>query len=126
MKTQSAKAKGRTLQKLVRDSLLKIFPSLTPDDIRSTGMGQSGLDIQLSTAAQKLIPWAIECKSRAKIAVYEFFKQAETNSTDSLKPLLIIKQNRSEPLVVLTLKDFICVLKKQWKQTEEQLHSKGN
>jgi len=101
-----------SLQKSVKESLLEAIPELHPDDIRSVPGGVSGMDLWLSPAAQKLIPWAIECKSRAKIAVYEFFKQAQSNSTDTLKPLLVIKQNRSEPLVVMTLKDFIWKLNK--------------
>ena len=50
MKTSSAKAKGRRLQQKVRDLLLETFTELEPDDIRSTSMGVSGEDLQLSPA----------------------------------------------------------------------------
>ena len=60
MKTRSAKNKGKRLQNSVRDILLETFTQLEEDDIKSTTMGESGEDIQLSPAARKLIPYAIE------------------------------------------------------------------
>ena len=71
MKTSSAKAKGRRLQQKVRDLLLETFTELEPDDIRSTSMGVSGEDLQLSPAARKLIPFAIECKNQEKLNVWD-------------------------------------------------------
>ena len=82
MKTSSAKAKGRRLQQKVRDLLLETFTELEPDDIRSTSMGVSGEDLQLSPAARKLIPFAIECKNQEKLNVWDSLKQAEENSGD--------------------------------------------
>ena len=71
--TRNAKAKGRLGQQEVRDKLLETFPDLEPDDIKSTIMGDSGEDIQLSPAARKIIPLTIRlygtgfksCKRRA-------------------------------------------------------------
>ena len=51
--TRNAKAKGRLGQQEVRDKLLETFPDLEPDDIKSTVMGDSGEDIQLSPAFQE-------------------------------------------------------------------------
>ena len=62
MKAQSAKAKGRKLQQVVRDGVLKRFPSLEPDDVRSTSMGAGGEDVQLSPVARRLFPYQVECK----------------------------------------------------------------
>ena len=62
--TRNAKAKGRLGQQEVRDKLLETFPDLEPDDIKSTVMGDSGEDIQLSPAARKIIPLTIEVKRR--------------------------------------------------------------
>ena len=67
MKTRSAKNKGKRLQNSVRDILLETFTQLEEDDIKSTTMGESGEDIQLSPAARKLIPYAIECKNQEKM-----------------------------------------------------------
>ena len=48
MKSRSAKNKGKRLQNNFRDLLLEAFQELEPDDIKSTTMGESGEDIQLS------------------------------------------------------------------------------
>ena len=106
MKTSSAKAKGRRLQQKVRDLLLETFTELEPDDIRSTSMGVSGEDLQLSPAARKLIPFAIECKNQEKLNVWDSLKQAEENSGD-YSPVLIFKRNRSKTYAVVNIDKFI-------------------
>lgn len=106
MKPSSSKAKGRKLQQWVRDLLLDIFPVLEKDDIKSTGMGQSGEDVQLSPAARKLIPFSIECKNRTTISVYAWYKQSKTNTPVGSEPVLVIKQNRDKPLVVVDAEYF--------------------
>ena len=98
IKPQSAKQKGRLFQQCVRDLLLKYAPQLHPDDVRSTSMGNSGEDIQLSPAARNVYPFQIECKSRNKMAVYADYKQAESHG--KYQPIVVIKQNHSKPLVV--------------------------
>lgn len=99
MKPQSAKAKGRNLQKWVRDKILAKFPHLEPDDVRSTSMGAGGEDVQLSPAARELMPYTIECKNMAKIAVYNYYEQAKQHGKG--EPLVVIKQNNSKPLVIV-------------------------
>lgn len=109
--TQSAKAKGRRLQQSVRDSVLSTFPSLEPDDVRSTSMGAGGEDVQLSPAARKLFPYSVECKNLAKIAVFNYYEQSQTNAGD-YEPLVVIKQNRSKPLAVVDFEHFMELIKK--------------
>jgi hypothetical protein len=110
IKTSSAKAKGRNLQKKVRDAILAQYPDLTEDDVRSCPMGSNGEDIQLSTAAKAAFPYSVECKARAKIAlVYDALDQARTQN--DLTPVAVIKADRKEPLVVLTLDAFMDLLK---------------
>lgn len=101
MKTATGKAKGRRLQQYVRDKLLELHPSLEPDDIKSTAMGQGGEDVQLSPAARRLIPLTIECKSRQAISVYPWYEQAMANNPKDYVPVLVIKQDRKKPLVVV-------------------------
>ena len=62
--SRAGKAKGRTGQQEVRNKLLETFPEFEPDDIKSTTMGDSGEDIQLSPAARKAMPITIEVKRR--------------------------------------------------------------
>jgi len=107
---QSAKAKGRRLQQDVRDRILSAYPTLEPDDVRSTSMGEGGEDIQLSPAARKLFPYTVECKNLAKIAVYNYYVQA-TGHND-FEPLVVIKQDRSKPLAVVDLEHFMELVKK--------------
>ena len=111
MRTSSAKAKGRKLQQIVRDGILELHPELTRDDVRSTSMGATGVDVQLSAAAKRLFPWSVECKSRSSMAVYDLYLQARENTEEATKPLLVVKQNHSEPLAILSLEDFLCLLK---------------
>ena len=110
MKPQSAKAKGRNLQKWVRDLLLENFPSLEPDDVRSTSMGCGGEDLQLSPAARKLFSFSIECKNVERLNVYDAYDQASANSGD-YEPLLIMKKNRKKPLVVMDAEHFVELIK---------------
>ena len=79
MKPSSAKAKGRDLQKWVRDQILRIYPSLHEDDVRATSMGAGGEDVTLSRAARQRFPYQIECKSVARVSVYKWLEQARAH-----------------------------------------------
>lgn len=107
MKTASSKAKGRLLQQKVRDKILEAFPTLEPDDVKSTSMGAGGEDVQLSPAARKLFPYSVEAKSRASIALYTWYLQAKHNAPRDTEAILVIKQNHSKPLVVVDLDHFM-------------------
>lgn len=107
----SGKAKGRRLQQLVRDKILKTYPSLEPDDCKSTAMGQNGEDVQLSPAARRLFPYSIECKSRKTLSLYDWYEQARNNSNKS-EPLLIVKKDYSKPLVVIDMEHFFNLMEK--------------
>lgn len=107
MKPASAKAKGRNLQQRVRDSILVKYPDLEPGDVRSTGMGQSGNDIQLSPAAQKKFPFGIECKNIASFSGYKFLKQAEDGKDKDMIPIAVVKANHKQPMVLMYLDDFM-------------------
>ena len=108
---RSRKSKGAKFQNEVREALLEKFEGqLEPDDIKTAVMGESGEDIKLSPAAQKLFHFAVECKRTEKISLRQWWRQARQNSNEKLKPLVITKQNREEPLVVLSLEDFLELL----------------
>lgn len=105
MKPRSSKNKGRLLQNAVRDKLLETFPKLQPDDVRSTGMGQTGEDIQLSPAAREVFPYQVECKSKAASQIHTYYEQAKTHGTH--EPLVIVKKNRSITLAIVSLDHFL-------------------
>ena len=102
--TQSAKAKGRNLQKLVRDKLIALLTrrGVVEDDVKSTSMGAGGEDVQLSPAARKYMPVSIECKRYAKFAIYKPYEQAE-KASGSYEPLLVIQGDRKKPLAIVSL-----------------------
>lgn len=110
MKPQSAKAKGRKLQQLVRDIILAKFPELNKDDVRSTSMGAPGEDIQLSQAARRLLPIQIECKNKAKMAVHTLYEEAKDHGEHI--PVLIVKEDYGIPLAVVDAEWFFNMLRK--------------
>lgn len=75
-------------------------------------MGAGGEDVLLSPAARKLFPYSVECKNLSKIAVYNYYTQAETNS-GKYEPLVVIKQNRSKPLAVIDLDHFMELVRRK-------------
>lgn len=110
MRPSSCKAKGRIFQQKIRDDLRAIGAKhgLEDDDVVSTGMGQSGVDIQLSPQARRLFNLAIECKSVEALSVVKVFCDHYKRYKDqpSLK-LLAHKRNRTEPMVTLLWSDFL-------------------
>ena len=108
---RSRKSKGSAFQGYIRDLLLEKYEGkLEKDDIKSAIMGESGMDLHLSPAAQKLFPFAVEAKRTEKMSVPAWWEQAKANATDKLKPIIITKQNRKEPLVIMSLEDFLSLL----------------
>lgn len=110
MKPQSAKAKGRNLQKLVREKILENFPQLRPDDVVSRSMGAGGEDIMLSPLARDILGVSFECKNVEKINVWDAYAQAEYNAKEYY-PVLVIKKNHKEPLAVIDLDYFLDLIK---------------
>lgn len=122
MKPSSAKNKGRLLQKLVVQKLRDTF-NLSEHDCKSTPMGTQGEDVWLSTNALELFRYGIECKNRARIAVYTDYEQAIRHCEGKDKePLLVIKQNRSDPLALVSLNHFIALAEKAklWEAHQKQ------
>lgn len=87
------------------------YPELEPDDVRSTGMGQCGNDLQLSPAAKAKFPYAVECKNLASFAGYKYLEQAESgNDKPGITPIAVVKANRKRPIVLMYLDDFMELL----------------
>ena len=105
MKTQSAKAKGRNLQKWVVQKLIKTF-DIHPEDIKSCSMGAGGEDVVMARAAREKFPFSVECKNVEKLNVWDAYEQAKANCND-YEPIVIMKKNHKKPLVVLDAEHFI-------------------
>ena len=118
--TKQAKQKGRMGQQEIRDRLLETFPEFEPDDIRSTIMGDSGADIQLSPAARKRIPLSIEVKRRKGElkTVYGFIEQAARHSAE--EPVVFFRSDRN-PWVVMIGIDHYMELLRSWKVVDKNM-----
>lgn len=108
MKTKSCKAKGRALQKHVAEALREAFPQFAVSDIKPSLVGESGIDIKLSSAARQRIPFGIECKNRENLQLWKAIDQCEKNAkVEGLRPLLVFKRNHSKIYAVLELDDLL-------------------
>jgi len=103
LKPNSRKAKGRYLQSIVKERIIKLYPVLGKDDIRTSLMSESGADIKLTShTSRKLFPYSIECKNRQDFkTLYSYVDQARRHV--ALEPLLVIKMNRERPLAVIDM-----------------------
>jgi len=110
LKQDSRRAKGRLLQIIVRDKILRAFPHLKPEDVVVAKNGENGEDIKLSRIAKRLIQHQFECKNQQKLlTLYKFFRQAQKHG--KLDPVLIVKLNSRKPLAVIDLDHFISLIK---------------
>lgn len=109
MLTSSAKSKGRTLQKAIRDRLRKIGAKygLESGDTESRGMGQNGTDVILSPHANEVFGrLAIECKNQETLNVTKIFLDHAAKYPKYI-PMLFHKRNKTPILVTMTLDDFM-------------------
>jgi len=102
--------KGRKLQNLVRNKLLKTFPHLKENDIDVAKTGQNGPDILLSRIAKRLIPYQFETKSQQRMkTIYTWHKQASKKT--NLDGVVVMKSNGQDPLVVINFDLFLDLIK---------------
>lgn len=115
MKSSSAKAKGRSLQQWVcqRISDLLGLPWGKDELIASREMGQKGTDVRLLGEAQERFPFSVECKNQEKWSVLEWIKQARRNQKDNTDWLLVLKKNKTEPVVVMDAARFFELLRRK-------------
>lgn len=113
--TRAAKSKGRKLQNFVRDIFRDIFrDQLEPEDIESRQMGGAGVDVILTPASKKLIPFDIECKNQEKFNLNEAMKQAIANAKPDRIPVVVFSKNQDDVYVSLKFMDLIELLYPDW------------
>ncbi len=108
----SKKAKGRALQQTVRDAFLEIGKQfgLETGDVVSTSMGASGVDVQLSPAAKRVLgDLAVECKNRESLVVTTTFHEHQAKYPDKLA-ILVHKRNQTVPLITMKFSDYLVLL----------------
>lgn len=108
MLPSSSKNKGRAGQKLARDIILKYFPNLHTDDVRSTSMGQGGEDLQLSSAARVVLPYQAEVKNKATSQLHTYYAQAKTHG--AYEPIVLVKKDRDIMLAAVSAEHFFSIL----------------
>lgn len=109
MKPQSAKAKGRNLQKWVISKLIEEL-DIHSEDIESRSMGAGGEDLIMARAARTKFPFSVECKNVEKLNVWEAYEQAKSNC-NNYEPIVVMKKNHKRPLVVVDAEYFIKLFK---------------
>jgi len=107
--TSSCKSKGRRLQQLVRNGLRDIgkYFGLRDADIESVPTSVPGLDIILSPLAKDILNLCVECKNVQALNVVGVFQKHYEKYKDAGLPILVHSRNRTEPMVTLTLKQFL-------------------
>ena len=107
MKPNSRKAKGRYLQNIVKDRIIKLYPVLGKDDIRTSLMSETGADIKLTShTSRKLFPYSIECKNQESINIWKSYEQAKENAGE-YEPIVVLKRNNTKPLVLVDADYFV-------------------
>ena len=105
MKTQSAKAKGRKLQKWFRELLIDVL-EIHEEDIESRSMGAGGEDLIMARAAREKFPYSIECKNVEKLNVWDAYDQASSNK-GKYEPIVVMRKNNKKALVVIDAEYFV-------------------
>ena len=134
---QSRKQKGRLFQQQIAKAILDFFPELTENDVKSTSMGKSGSDLELSEKALRMLNIEPECKFQEKLNVHDAMKQVidrlnkkkpkSHKNVDSLInailkiPVLFFKKSYSEPYVCIRLDDFLFLLRSNYEQTKDSI-----
>lgn len=106
MRPQSAKAKGRRLQQWMCEQIIRKL-SVAPEDCISCSMGAGGEDVKLSAAARAKFPYSVECKNTEAVNIWKAFRQCQANAPVGARPLVCIKRNGMQPLVVVDAEHFV-------------------
>tara|TARA_R100000093_G_scaffold7731_1_gene5654 strand:+ start:532 stop:864 length:333 start_codon:yes stop_codon:yes gene_type:complete len=102
--------KGRKLQKLLAEKILKTFRHLRRSDVHVSCVGENGPDIKLSRIAKRLVPYQFECKAQQRMkTIYKWKKQSEKNT--NLDGVLVMRMNGKAPLVVIDMNLFFDLIK---------------
>lgn len=112
---RSKKAKGKRLEiklaKAIRDK------GLDPNARRMPG---SGAFDGFKTDSFNKLPFSFEAKNQEKVRLWEWWKQAQDQSTIAKPPVLVISGNYRPELAVMDLNTFLDLLK-EIKDLEELL-----
>lgn len=110
MTTRSGKAKGRRLQQ-VTAKLISDMLGIPLDSIRVAMMSQSGPDVVVPVTDPLLRRLVIECANHERINVWKKLAQLKQYTTSANDVgLLVIARNRTQPYVMLPLRELLSLL----------------
>ena len=118
MKPQSAKAKGRKLQQWFTRLLVDAL-DMDEEDMESRPMGSQGEDIIMGKLSRNKFPYSIECKNQEAVNVWKAYAQAQENCK-GYEPLVVIKRNRSKPLVLVDAEHFVSLFEEELLPVKEE------
>ena len=111
MKPQSAKSKGRKLQQWFTKLLVDVL-DMDEEDLESRPIVSQGEDIIMWKLSRGKFPYSIECKNQEAVNVWKAYAPAQENCK-SYEPLVVIKRNRSKPLVLVDAEHFVSLFKEK-------------
>jgi hypothetical protein len=111
VRPSSAKAKGRKLQQWFASKMVAIL-GLDSEDLESRPMGSQGEDIIMGKQSRDKFPYSIECKNQEAVNLWKAYEQAQSNC-GKYEPLVVLKRNRSKPLVLIDAEYFISLHKEK-------------
>lgn len=112
IKTASAKAKGRNLQKWVASQIAALFGlevnNYDDDPVKSRPMGQAGVDVIIERDLRARFPFGVECKAGKSIGWQAAMRQAKEGAKKGGYPnwMVVMKQDRQKPVVMLDAETF--------------------
>ena len=102
---RSKKAKGKLLEKLVAQRLKEV---LAEYGIDAKVMPMSGAISGFKSDIFTNLPVNIECKNQERVSLWEWWEQAENQTSIGRFPTLVISRNyQKEPLAVLRFEDLL-------------------
>ena len=109
---KSSRTKGATFE---REICIQIRETLGVDAKRNlVQTREGGGDILLAG-------YVLECKRRAKIAVYEWLEQADGACTLGEKPVVVCRGDNKEALVIMRFDDFLPLLGNELDPTSQNV-----
>jgi hypothetical protein len=74
-------------------------------------MGVSGEDLWMSTKAEGVYPYSVECKNVEKLNIWQAIKQSEVEAKKNGKiPLVAFTKNKEDTYVAIPIEEFLEIL----------------
>lgn len=102
MKPAQRRKKGHDFERRIARDLREIYPE-AKRGLKQTRFGE-GADVEIPR-------FFIEAKHQKKCNFRAAYKQACDNLDDDRMPIAICKDNRVEPLVILSYEDFLAIVR---------------